>query len=139
MQIDLYTLYLYSYSKEYLCGSSKDMTKLNSFSKSSNCIFIDDFIIEEVLASTPMDFFKYLERRQCFNIKLGKNKNDGLILECSCRHSLEHWCRDTKREKDGQLIFVKKEEVLWATKYRELSEEDIFRIRLGLKKNKYMG
>ena len=139
MQVDLYTLYLYSYSKEYLNDRNRDMTKLVAFSESSNCIFIDDFIEQDEIASTPMEFFKYLERRQCFNIKINKNKTKGLILECSCRYSLEYWCRDVSKESDGQLVFTKSDELLWATKYRELSEDDIYNIRKELKKRNYIG
>ena len=114
MQLDLYTLYLYSYCKEYLFSNNIDIIKLRAFSDTSNCIFLDEFISEEKLADAPMEFFNYLKRRQCFDVKIGKNKKNGIIIECSCRYSLEYWCRDISKEKDGQLVFVKKDELLWA-------------------------
>ena len=137
MQLDLYTLYLYSYCKEYLFSNNIDIIKLGAFSDTSNCIFLDEFISEEKLADTPIEFFNYLKRRQCFDIKIGKNKKNGIIIECSCRYSLEYWCRDISKEKDGQLVFVKKDELLWATKYRQLTKEDIYNIRRDLKLKRY--
>ena len=84
-----------------------------------------------------MEFFNYLKRRQCFDVNIGKSKKNGIIIECSCRYSLEYWCRDITKEKDGQLVFVKKDELLWATKYRQLTKEDIYNTRRDLKLKKY--
>ena len=137
MQVDLYTLYLYSYSKEYLFEKNPDLTKLMSFSDSSNCLFIDNFGEEDVLAATPRDFFSYLKKRDCFKIELFKDKEEELVIGCSCRFSQEYWTRVICSGSNGCLLFKKKGEMLWVTRYRETSDEEILEIKGRLKAVKY--
>ncbi|MGG7178166.1 hypothetical protein ACQPU1_11255 [Clostridium paraputrificum] len=137
MQVDLYTLYLYSYSKEYLFEKNPDLKKLRSFSDSSNCLFIDDFLGGDVLAVTPMDFFSYLKKRDCFKIELFKDKDEELVIRCSCRFSEEYWTRAYYDKNNGGLVFNKKGERLWITTYRETSDKEILEIKSRLKAVKY--
>lgn len=137
MKIDLYTLYLYSYAKEFLFNKNPEVLKLNGFSNASKCIFVDEFLTEETIALNPMDFFSYLKTRDCFKINISKNKVKGLILECSCRFSLEYWVRDTEKEEDQTIVFKKAHELLWATRYMRLSQEETYDIRKRLKDCKY--
>lgn len=137
MKIDLYTLYLFSYAKEYLYSKNPELIKLNSFSDASKCIFVDEYIEKEYIALNPMDFFRYLKKRDCFKVNISTNKVRGLVLECNCRFSLEYWIRDIPDEKDDTIIFKKAHELLWITRYRKLSNEQIEEMRRRLKINDY--
>lgn len=137
MQIDLYTLYLFSYTKEYLFNKAPDLIKLESFSQASNCVFIDDFYRREVIARNPIDFFNYLKRRQCFNVSLSKNNEGQLVMKCNCRFSLEQWKLDYEHCGTNLLVFKKIGESLWAESYCDLSEEEVYQRRIELKEHKY--
>lgn len=137
MKIDLYTLYLYSYAKEFLFSKNPEMKKLWEFTYASKSIFIDEFIHFQIVADNPIDFFIYLKNRECFKINISKNEEYGAIIECSCRYSIEYWIRDEFPFEEDVITFKKLTEVLWATKYRDLSEKEIIEERRLLKLNNY--
>lgn len=136
MKIDLFTLYLFSYAKEFLFDKSPEILKLTSFSDASRCVFIDEFLGKNYIALNPMEFFSYLKERDCFKINISKNKVKGLVLECSCRFSLEYWVRVEDDESDT-IIFKKAHELLWVSRYRKISNDEVNDIRRRLKISNY--
>ncbi|MCR6513794.1 MAG: hypothetical protein ACRDCB_02225 [Clostridium sp.] len=140
MKLDLYTLYVYNYGKEYLFQKTRDLEKITEFSKSSNCIFKDKFYYYKTVATNVLQFYKYLETRDCFKIGLLLKDKENLVLKCYCRFSLEYWENSTIiDENTGETIttFLKDKEELWIKKFLSLTKKEEEEYILKLKMNDY--
>lgn len=138
MKLDLYTLYIYKYSKEYLFEKNIDIIKIRQFSNCFKVDFYDNFIFEKKIASDILEFYEYLRRRKCFKVGMLVRNKECLILKFWCNFSLEYWY-GTKEEVNGKCImkFEKVHEELWAKKYLNISEEEEKDLRLRFKQNNY--
>ncbi|MGL5149140.1 MAG: hypothetical protein ACRC7N_01025 [Clostridium sp.] len=138
--IDLYTVYLYNYAREYLFQTTKDIIKMKSFSNNASVIFIDKFDGLQIIGFSALEFFDYLKSRDCFKIEMSLRHGEQLLLECSCRFSKEYWHGKVILDDDEYVFdryFEKIGEELWVSHYRELSEDEIIEERRKLKKRRY--
>lgn len=140
MTLDLYTLYIYNYSKEYLFEKDLDLKKINDFSKISKVVFKDDFIFEKIVAKNIIEFYEYLKRRQCFKVGLIMYNDKYLVMKFWCKFSLEYWYGehiDNVEMNCSYMQYKKVHEKLWADKYMELTEKERNELRLRFKMNDY--
>lgn len=141
MALDLYTFYLYNYSKEYLFQKNADLKKISEFSKSSRVVFRDDFIFEKIVGKNVIEFYEYLKKRKCFKVALSIHNKKYLVIKFWCKFSLEYWYGEyiTNTERDcSYMEYRKVYEELWANKYMELTEKDKEELRLKFKMNDYI-
>ncbi|MGL4572533.1 MAG: hypothetical protein ACRCVJ_15890 [Clostridium sp.] len=141
MKLDLYTLYVYNYAKEFLFSKNVDLLKIKEFSNCSNAIFIDEFCFKKVIGNNILEFYSYLKRRKCFKANMLIQDDEILILKFWCNFSLEYWHCHPVLKKDGQLShmeFKKIKEDLWAKKYLDLTKEEEEEWRIRFKKNNYV-
>lgn len=138
MKLDLYTLYLYRYAKEYLFEKNVDIIKIKEFSNCSKVRFFDNFIFEKNIADNVIDFYEYLKRRKCFKINMLVHNKKYLILKFWCSFSLEYWYGYKEDDKFDIMNFEKINEDIWAKKYLNISEEEEKALRLRFKMNNYM-
>ncbi|MBY0753833.1 hypothetical protein K5V21_00050 [Clostridium sardiniense] len=141
MRLDLYTIYLYNYSKEYLFQKNVDFKKISEFSKSSKAVFRDDFIFEKIVATNVIEFYEYLKKRKCFKVGLLIHNKKELFIKFWCKFSLEYWHGEyiTKSEIDcSYMEYRKVKEELWADKYMELTKKEKDELRLRFKINNYI-
>lgn len=138
--IDLYTIYLYNYAREYLFQTNKDLEKMKSFSNNASAVFIDKFDGLQIVAFTPLEFFAYLKSRDCFKITMTLRHKEQLVLECSCRFSKEIWYGKAILDDDEYVFdryFEKIDEELWISHYKNVTENDILEMRRKLKRSRY--
>ncbi len=138
MELDLYTLYLYRYAKEYLFEKNVDIIKIKEFSNCSKVRFFDNFIFEKDIAHNVIEFYEYLKRRKCFKIKMLVHNKKHLILKFWCSFSLEYWYGYKEDHKSNIMNFEKVKEDIWAKKYLNISDEEEKELRLRFKMNNYI-